>query len=128
MTENIESIIGRIEKLEFHVKLLAESSDYMKNPIASLVIDFNWSEQDLNCAHDIFEKFDEKIRNEQEINWKELEIEFNTKLKISYQCLKSVILAFNRNGQWIDVCYGYVSHFGESVPLELKSIVFDNVR
>lgn len=120
--ENIEAIIARLEKLEFHVKLLAESLSHTENPIASLVVDFNWSEQDLDSAHDIFEMFDKKLHESAIIKWHELEKEFNEKLNISYQGLKSVVLAFNRNGQWTEVCHAYASSFGNSVPLELKSI------
>ena len=105
--ENIESIISRLEKLEFHVKLLAESVNHSENPTASLVVDFDWSSQDLNCAHDIFEIFDTKMRTEEKINWYEFEKEFQDKLNISYQGLKSVVLAFFRNGQWTEVCHAY---------------------
>lgn len=126
--DNIEAIAAKLEKLEFHIKLLAESLDHTENPIASLVIDFNWSEQDLDSAHDIFEIFDKKLHEPENINWHELENEFSKKLHISYQGLKSVVLAFNRNGQWTKVCHAYASSFGNSVPLELKPIALGNAR
>lgn len=126
--ENVEAIVARLEKLEFHVKLLAESLNHTENPIASLVVDFNWSSQDLDCAHDIFEMFDNKIREKSEINWHDLEREFSRKLNISYQGLKSVVLSFNRNGQWTEVCHAYAASFGDSVSLELKSIAQGKVR
>ena len=120
--ENIEAIDARLERLEFHVKLLAESLNHTENPTASLVVNFNWSSKDLNCAHDIFEMFDNKIHRAEKINWHDLEKEFDTKLNISYQGLKSVVLAFYRNGQWTEVCHAYASSFGENVSIELKSI------
>lgn len=126
--ENIEAIVARLEKLEFHVKLLAESLNHTENPIASLVVDFNWSEQDLDLAHDIFEMFDTKLHKSEKVNWHELEKEFTEKLNISYQGLKSIVLAFNRNGQWTEVCHAYASSFGNSVPLELKSLALGNER
>lgn len=126
--ENTEAIVARLEKLEFHVKLLAESLNHTENPIASLVVNFDWSEQDLDAAHDIFEMFDKKLQESEKINWCDLEKEFNEKLNISYQGLKSVILAFNRNGQWTEVCHAYASSFGDSVSLELKSIALGHVR
>lgn len=126
--KDIESVIARLEKLEFHVRLLAESLNHAENPTASLVVDFNWSEQDLDLAHDIFETFDIKIRESKNINWYEFEKEFQEKLNISYQGLKSVVLAFNRNGQWTEVCHAYASSFGNSVSIELKSIAQGNVR
>ena len=125
---DIESINTRLEKLEFHVKLLSESLNHIENPTASLVIQFNWAEQDLDLAHDIFESFDMKISKSEKINWYEFEKDFKDKLGISYQGLKSVVLAFNRNGQWTDVCHSYASSFGNNVPIELKSIALSNVR
>ena len=126
--ENIEAIVGRLEKLEFHVKLLAESLNHAENPIASLVVDFNWSSKDLDCAHDIFEVFDNKLRGKEKINWYDLEKEFSEKLNISYQGLKLVVLSFYRNGQWTEVCHAYASSFGDNVSLELKSIAQGKAR
>lgn len=119
---DIESIVARLEKLEFHIKLLAESLNHIENPTASLVVQFNWSEQDLDSAHDIFEMFDKKISESKKVNWYEFEKEFKDKLNLSYQGLKSVVLAFNRNDQWTEVCHAYASSFGVNVPIELKSI------
>lgn len=126
--EDTDLITSRLEKLEFHVKLLAESLSHTDNPTASLVIDFDWSSQDLNCAHDIFEAFDKKIRDSEEINWYEFEARFAEKLNISYQGLKSVVLAFYSNGQWTEVCHAYASSFGESVSIELKGIAQGTLR
>ncbi len=125
---NLDEIICRLNKLEFHVKLLAESLNHSENPIASLVVDFNWSEQDLDKAHDIFEIFDKKITNSEEVNWSDFENEFNQKLNISYQGLKSVVLSLFRNGQWSEVCHAYAASFGDSIPLELISIVGSKSR
>lgn len=126
--ENFEAIIRRLEKLEFHVKLLAESLNYAENPTASLVVGFDWSEQDLTLAHDIFEMFDKKLGESAPINWYDFEKEFSDKLNINYQGLKSVVLAFHRNGQWMEVCHAYASSFGDSVSLELKSIALGSSR
>lgn len=126
--ENLDAIISRLDKLEFHVKLLAESLNFDETPIASLVVDFDWSEEDLNLAHDIFEIFDTKLSNSEEIRWRDFENEFLKKLNITYQGLKSVVLSFYRNGQWVEVCHAYASSFGNSVSVELKSIVLENVR
>ncbi|MFG6447759.1 DUF1878 family protein [Roseateles sp. BYS180W] len=126
--EKIESIVARLEKLEFHVKILAESLNHTENPIASLVVGFDWSLHDLNCAHDIFEMFENKMRESEKINWHDLEKEFYDRLNICYQGLKSVVLAFYRNGQWTEVCHAYASSFGNSVPLELKAIAQGTLR
>lgn len=117
-----KSIEDRLAKLEFQVRLLAESLNPEESPIASLVIGFNWSEQELDAAHDIFEKFDGLLTNEEDINWHEFESDFKSRFGMSYQAVKSVILAFYANGQWEDVCRSYALSFGDSVPIELKKV------
>lgn len=122
MMSTSKSIEDRLAKLEFQVRLLAESLNPEESPIASLVIGFSWSEQDLDAAHDIFEKFDGLLTNEEKVNWHEFESDFNSRLGMSYQAVKSVILAFYANGQWEDVCRSYALSFGDSVPIELKKV------
>ena len=125
---NSKDILDRLEKLEFQVQLIAESLDFSQSPIASLVIGFNWSEADLDKAHDIFDKYDQKLVKKESISWVQFEREFEKELRIGYQSLKMVVLAFYRNAQWSGVCFEYASHFGNTVPLELKSIVRDDLR
>lgn len=126
--ENTEQILARIEKLEFHLGLIAESLNRTENPVGALVVGFNWSEKDLDSAHDIFDSFDKKLGESKTLNRTEFEAEFRKKLSISYQALKSVVLAFYRNGQWVEVCHAYALSFGDTVPIELKSILIDNLR
>jgi hypothetical protein len=122
MMSTSKLIEDRLAKLEFQVRLLAESLNPAESPIASLVIGFNWSEQELDAAHDIFEKFDGFLASEERINWHEFESDFKSRLRMSYQAVKSVVLAFYANGQWEDVCRSYALSFGDSVPIELKKI------
>lgn len=116
------SIEDRLAKLEFQVRLLAESLNPEESPIASLVIGFNWSESELDAAHDIFEKFDGLLTSKEKINWHEFESDFKSRLGMSYQAVKSVVLAFYENRQWEDVCRSYALSFGGSVPIELKKV------
>lgn len=44
-------------------------------------------------------------------------------LAINYQTLKSVILAFYRNGQWTKICEAYVDSFGDAPSLEYDGIM-----
>lgn len=118
----MSDINKKLEKLEFHVKLLAEELSPAESPIATLVIGFNWSEEELDLAHDIFERYDQQLSNEENINWHAFETEFKEKLNVSYQRLKSVILSFYRNRQWEAVCCAYAMSFGDTVPFELKTI------
>lgn len=97
----------QINKLKYQMSLVGESLDSREHPIATLVIEMDWNEEDLDKAHDIFEKFEGILESGDEPNWYEFEQEFNQKFGISYQTLKVVVLAFHRNFQWIHVCEVY---------------------
>lgn len=97
------------EKIKYHIRLLAEALDARENPIASLVISNDWSASDLDAAHDIFEKFDQRMERKEAVNWHSFEHEFNERFGFSYQSVKSVVLAFFRNDQWVLVCEAYAT-------------------
>lgn len=99
--------MSEIQKIKYQLALLAESLDSRDHPIPALVISLDWSQEDLSGAHDIFQEYDEKLDEEQVISWGEFENEFQEKLNLGYQKIKSVILAFYRNQQWTDVCAAY---------------------
>lgn len=101
--------MSEIEKIKFHIKLISESIDTRDHPIPSLVISKDWSEDDLDAAHDIFQKFDEKLESGADVNWVEFEGDFKKRFGMSYQGLKSVVLAFFWNGQWSGVCHAYAT-------------------
>jgi hypothetical protein len=98
-----------IQKIKFHIRMIGESIDNNSNPITVLVIDLNWNETDLDEAHDIFEKYDTMLNKEEKVNWTEFEQELRKRFKIGYQEVKRIVLAFYRNHQWGQVCYGYAS-------------------
>lgn len=97
------------EKIKYHIRLLAEALEARENPIASLVISNDWSASDLDVAHDIFEKFDQRMERKEAVNWHSFEREFNERFGFSYQSVKSVVLAFFRNDQWVSVCKAYAT-------------------
>lgn len=119
---NIETLQGELERLKYHVRILGETIDSQQYPVESLILSMNWNEQDLNDAHDIFERYDEKINNGEEINWKEFEMELRNHFGIGYQTVKMIILAFYRNHQWTQVCHGYAMSFEPMAPVEFHSI------
>lgn len=123
-----DEIIDRLKRLEFHVQLLSESINFDEAPIPSLVIGNNWSEEQLDQAHDIFERFDAQLIAGEKVNWYAFEKEFADQLGVSYQGLKTIILAFHKNGQWMSVCVAYASNFGPSVPIELRKLLPDKNR
>lgn len=118
-----EEIVEAIEKLTYHVSLLGEAIDYDKHPIEALILSNDWNRGDINKAHDIFEKWDKRIENGGKMSTSEFENDFSRELGISYQGLKSVILAFYRNHQWTNVCEAYVDAFGKSPSVEFHSIM-----
>lgn len=103
----MEEIQKELEKLKFQMKLVGESLSFEEHPIANLVIEMDWGNEELNIAHDIFEIYDKQIEADEEPNWHAFESEFKSKLGLDYQMLKLVILAFFRNFQWTRVCEVY---------------------
>ena len=112
-----------IEKLAYHVSLLGETIDYEKHPVEALILSMNWGRADIDKAHDIFEQWDKRLEQGGAMSTSKFESDFNRELGISYQGLKSIILAFYRNHQWTNVCEAYVDAFGTSPAVEYHSIM-----
>ncbi|OCF82151.1 hypothetical protein AS299_02570 [Citrobacter freundii] len=119
---NIEEIIERLQKVEYQISILSECLDYDRYPVQSLILSMNWDSKQLNKAHDIFQKYDEKLDKNEDINWHAFEHELEEEFSIGYQTVKSIVLAFYNNHQWIDVCYGYAKSFEPNTPIEFHSI------
>jgi hypothetical protein len=118
-----EEISEALEKLRYQVSLLGETIDHKVHPVEALVLGMDWARGDLEKAHDIFEKWDKRLAKGEAIKSYEFEADFSNDLGISYQGLKSVVLAFYRNGQWTDVCEAYVDSFGKSPAIEYHTIM-----
>lgn len=115
----MEDFQKELEKLKFQMKLVGESLSFEEHPMASLVIEMDWSNQELNIAHDIFEIYDSQLEAGEKPNWIEFESEFDRQLGVGYQMLKLVVLAFYRNFQWTRVCEVYAN---ENDCMEFHSI------
>ncbi len=98
---------AEIEKLKFQIQTIGETIDYEQYPLQNLIISFDWSREDLNKAHDIFEEYDEKLQQSKEFNSTEFEHRFRDEFSIGYQEVKSIINGFYRNGQWTSICMLY---------------------
>lgn len=108
----MQNVEQEINKLKYQIDILASTVDYEKYPVESLILSLNWDDDDLNSAHDIFEKYDKKLEaKESDINWTAFEHELRDKLNIGYQTVKSIINAFYKNHQWIEVCYQYAKNY-----------------
>ena len=118
-----EEIVDVISKLSYHISLLGATIDYDKHPIEALILSKNWSQEDINKAHDIFERWDNLIEKGGKMSTSAFESDFLRDLGISYQGLKSIILAFYKNHQWTNVCEAYVDAFGSTPSMEFHSIM-----
>ncbi|AIE71152.1 MULTISPECIES: hypothetical protein [Enterobacteriaceae] len=123
---NIEEMYKELEKLKYHVRILGDTIDYQAHPVESLILSMDWNEADINSAHDIFEKYDRKIENKEDIEWSEFEHELRNKFNIGYQTVKQIVISFFNNHQWTDVCYGYAMSFEPYTPVEFHQITRTN--
>lgn len=121
-----EEISGIIEKLKYHVSILGQTVDHERHPVEALILANDWGPVELNKVHDIFEKWDNLLEAGEKMNHSSFEIDFNKELNISYQGLKSIILAFYRSSQWTNVCEAYVDSFEGSPSMEYHSIMRRN--
>ena len=119
---NNHELVEQIKKLQYQVQTLAHCIDYERYPVESLVLSMNWDNSQLNRAHDIFQKYDEKLGKTEERDWFEFEHELRDEFGIGYQTVKSIVLAFFNNHQWVDVCHGYAMSFEPTTPIEFHSI------
>jgi len=116
------NIENEIEKLKFQIQTIGETIDYEKYPLQDLIISFDWSRNDLNKAHDIFEEYDKKLYKTKEFNSVEFEHRFRDDFSIGYQEVKSIINGFYKNGQWTNICMIYAL---ENMVMEFHEIQDD---
>lgn len=119
---NIEELAAETRKLKYQIKTIAYTIDYERYPVESLILEMDWDENQISEAHDIFEKYDNKLREGEEVKWMEFEMELRDHFQIGYQTVKSIVLAFYRNDQWVDVCKGYAMSFEPTTPVEFHQI------
>lgn len=81
--------------------------------------EFEWDDETINSIRSIFENYSMRIINEEEISWRGFEMELRDKFKVSYQAVKSIVLAFYKNKEYTDVCRGYAK---EHDVIEFKEI------
>lgn len=108
---DLSSLAEEVKKIKYQIKLISETIDPTTYPIQNLVIELDWNKEDLNKAHDIFEKYFEKMEAQEEFNWTSFEHELREAFNIGYQTVKIIILAFYRNNQWVKVCEGYAAEY-----------------
>jgi len=112
-----------IDKIKFHIRMLAEAIDSEEHPIPCLVVEFDWDEKQLTKAHDVFEKYDRLLTEKKNPSWHDLERDLRAEFNIGYQEVKSIVNAFYSNGQWGDVCHWFAAGQEPTCPVELKHIL-----
>lgn len=117
-----QELADAIEKLRFQLGLVSQTIDYKSYPIERLVLEMDWSDEDLSRVNDIFSKWDMKISQGEEMRSFDFEYDFQDQMGIGYQSLKGVVNAFYRNDQWVTVCEAFVDSMGPSPSVEYLSI------
>lgn len=116
--------IGKIlEKMKFQIATIGQAIDFDRHPLESLIISMNWGKEELDLAHDVFEKWDAKLEAGEEINSYAFEADFSKSLGLNYQGIKPVVLSFYKNGQWTNVCEAYVDSFDGRASIEYREIM-----
>ena len=105
------SVEQEIKKLRYQVKLLGEAINSQEHPIASMVIERNWGEDDVEEALDILEKYDKQLEKDGTIQGGQMERELRDRFQIGYQEVKPIILGFWRHHNFPDVCKAYAKQF-----------------
>lgn len=112
-----------LEKIKYHIRMLAEALNFKEHPIPYLVVEFDWDDKNLNRAHDIFEKYDNLLTEGKNPSWRDLEKELKVEFNIGYQSVKSIVNAFYWNSQWTDVCIWFAKGQEPTCPVELKHML-----
>ena len=109
-----------IAKLEFQIRLLANSIDHKSHPLESLILNFDWTSEDLHEAEKCFLGAQENIDEGKEFDPSSFEKCFKNKLGLDNQDVINVAVAFYRSGQWVEVCKRYAESFGDNPPSEIR--------
>ena len=104
---NIEGLTTEIQKLEYQIKKLTYTVDHQKYPVEKLILEMDWSEKQFNEVNNIFEKYDNKLREGKEVEWTKFETAFKELFNICPETVKSIVEAFYRDGLWTNVCEKY---------------------
>jgi hypothetical protein len=103
------NVEAELAKLKYHVELLSEALPSDRTSYASLAIELNWGRDDMDRAHNIFEKHDKLLEATGRLDGVSFEHELRESFSIGYQEVKPIVLAFWDHDQWQSVCKEYAS-------------------
>jgi len=112
-----------IQKIKWHIKRLAGALDSERHSITALVIYLDWSEDQLERASDIFEKYDRLLEEKKSANWQDLEKELKEEFRIGYQAVKTIVNAFYDDHLWQNVCCWFAESQEPTCPVELLPLM-----
>lgn len=118
-----EELYKAFQRLSYHVELLGNTIDSHAYPIEALILSMNWNKEDLDKAHDVFERWETILESGEKMNNFKFEKDFEDALGVSYQGLKPIVLAFYRNSLWTNVCEAYVDSFDGKASIEYREIM-----
>ena len=111
--------MAELEKIKYHIRLINSRLGliddkielyFNSDPIASLVIEKDWSEDDLKKVNDIFHKYGEELQqSKKDVDWVAFQHEICNTLGMVYddRPIKDIIVAFWESKTWINVCTEY---------------------
>ena len=114
-----------LKKVKFHLGWILDEIGELNErdtPISWLITERDWDEDDLQKAHDIFEKYDNALQNGADVDWGDFEAELYKTLYIGYPAVKSIILVFFRADKWGNVCRQYAGARAYSEFDEIRDI------
>ena len=123
LKQKVQYLEETSKKQAYHIQCLKRA--LMVTPeersLDLLIVDYDWTEDDLSTVEDIFEYFD----NKKIWTAHEFESEFMNKMSINYQSLKPIINTFYTSRKWVTVCVKYVKSTGPCPSSEYNDIVND---
>ncbi len=101
----------QLKKLQFQVRLMGETIDFTHYPIPALAVELNWNERDLTDANKIFNDYEKRLISGKDVSWTEFNDRVCDRFHIVTSQVKSVVLAFLRNNQWLEVCKQFAEEY-----------------
>ena len=75
---------------------------------------------DFEKIKEIFEMYNKKVLEKEDINWGSLEKDLKTKFGYNYQTTKMIIVKYFQQGLYKDLCYQYAKY---NDTVEMKQII-----
>ena len=105
-----------IEKMRFQIRELCRCID--TSSMLAMIIEFDWGQEELQHAENIFRKYEPLSRNSDSNDWaSRLRAEFESEFGIGHQGMKIVIQAFFPNSLWRNICIRY-AHIHSAIEID----------